>query len=84
MAAGATKAVLVSVLVLVTAAIGWARVAAAQEAVTATEARAFGLDQEAALRLSQSVVGQSPSDYKMLDRAGEPVRLAQYLSLIHI
>ena len=65
-------------LLLVAAAIGWPRTLAAQDAVTATEARAFGLDQEAALRLSQGVIGQSPSDYTMLDRAGHPVRLAQY------
>lgn len=65
-------------LLLVAAAIGWPRTLAAQDAVTATEARAFGLDQEAALRLSQGVIGQFPSDYTMLDRAGHPVRLAQY------
>ncbi len=76
MAAGATKAVLVSVLVLAIA--GWPSILAAQQAVTETEARAFGLDQEAAVRASQGVIGQSPSDYTMLDRAGEPVRLAQY------
>ncbi len=77
MAAGVGKLV-VLMLMLVAAAIGWPRVTTAQEAVTATEARAFGLDQEAALRLSQSVVGLFPSDYTMLDRAGEPLRLAQY------
>lgn len=68
----------VLVLLLLAAAIGWPRVSAPQAAVTETEARAFGLDQEAALRLSQGVVGQFPSDYTMLDSAGVPVRLAQY------
>lgn len=78
MAAGAGKLVLVLVLVLVTAAIGGPRESAAQQALTATEARAFGLDQEAAVRASQAVIGQFPSDYPMLDRAGEPLRLTRY------
>ncbi len=77
-AMAARAGISVLVLVLVTAAIGWPRAVAAQAAVTETEARAFGLNQEAALRLSQSVVGRFPSDYTMSDRAGKPVRLAQY------
>ncbi len=54
-----------------------ARTLAVQDAVTATEARALRLDQEAAVRASQGV-GKFPSDYTMLDRAGHPVRLTQY------
>jgi len=36
------------------------------------------LDQKAALRTSQSVIGSLPSDYTLLDREGRPVRLSQY------
>lgn len=38
-----------------------------------------GLDQATALKISQAVVGQSISDFTLLDRAGQPVRLSQYL-----
>ena len=65
-------------LVLALLAVGGPGELAAQEAVTASEARTFGLDQEAAVRASQAVIGQFPSDYPMLDRAGEPLRLARY------
>lgn len=36
------------------------------------------LDQSTALRVSQSVVGTKPSDFTLLDREGQPVRLSQY------
>jgi protein SCO1/2 len=36
------------------------------------------LDPDAALRISQSVVGKPIGDYTLLDRAGRPVRLADY------
>jgi len=36
------------------------------------------LDPEAALRVSQSVVGQSVGDFTLLDREGRPVRLSSY------
>jgi protein SCO1/2 len=35
-------------------------------------------DPEAALRVSQAVVGQTPADFTMLDREGRPVRLSSY------
>lgn len=56
----------------------WLRPAYAQQAITETEARAFGLDQQAAVELSQGVVGHTPNDYRMLDSKGQSVRLAQY------
>ena len=37
-----------------------------------------GLDQKAALRVSQSVLGSSIGEYTLLDREGRPVRLASY------
>jgi protein SCO1 len=37
-----------------------------------------GLDQTAALRVSQSVVGKSIPDFTLLDREGRAVRLSQY------
>jgi protein SCO1/2 len=36
------------------------------------------LDQSTALRVSQSVIGTKPSDFTLLDRDGQPVRLSQY------
>lgn len=36
------------------------------------------LDQQAALRASQSVIGTTPSDFTFLDREGQPIRLSQY------
>jgi protein SCO1 len=47
--------------------------AAAKEAL-----RVPGLDQQAALRASQAALGQSVGDFTLLDRAGRPVRLADY------
>lgn len=38
----------------------------------------LGLDQNAALQASQAVVGRQISDFTLLDRAGQPVRLSQY------
>ena len=38
----------------------------------------LGLDQNAALRASQAVVGTQISDFTLLDREGRPVRLSQY------
>ena len=37
-----------------------------------------GLDQKAALRASQTALGNSIGDYTLLDREGRPVRLASY------
>lgn len=37
-----------------------------------------GLDQEAALRASQAVLGSTPADYTLLDREGRPVQLSSY------
>ena len=37
-----------------------------------------GLDQTAALRISQSVIGKPVPDFTLLDREGRPVRLSQY------
>jgi len=38
----------------------------------------LALDQSAALRTSQSVIGTTPDDFTFLDREGRPVRLSQY------
>lgn len=38
----------------------------------------LGLDQAAALRTSQAVIGNTVSDFTLLDREGRPVRLSQY------
>lgn len=56
--------------------VGPALAAAAEEA--AAVATSIGLDQGDALRLSQSVVGQTVSDFTLLDREGRPVRLSHY------
>ena len=40
--------------------------------------RVPGLDQKAAIRASQAVVGQPIGDYTLLDREGRPVRLSSY------
>ncbi len=39
---------------------------------------AVGLDQNAALRASQAVIGKEIGDFTLLDREGRPVRLSQY------
>lgn len=52
---------------------GLLQTAAAQEAP-----RVPVLDQQAAIRASQAVVGQPIGDYTLLDREGKPVRLASY------
>lgn len=50
-----------------------------QPAPAATEeAGAAALDQQAALRASQAVVGRPVGDYTLLDREGRPVRLAAF------
>lgn len=46
--------------------------------VTQEAAPAIGLDQTAALQLSQSVIGKTIDDFTLLDREGRPVRLSQY------
>lgn len=38
----------------------------------------FGLDQEAAVKLSQSALGKHPADYAFRDRAGREVTLSRY------
>ena len=38
----------------------------------------MGLDQNAALRASQAVIGKEIGDFTLLDREGRPVRLSQY------
>lgn len=38
----------------------------------------LGLDQTAALKTSQSVIGKTIDDFTLLDRDGRPVRLSQY------
>ena len=47
-------------------------------AQTAPAPTTLGLDQNAALRLSQAVVGKQISDFTLLDRNGQAVRLSQY------
>ena len=47
-------------------------------AQTAPAQTTLGLDQNAALRLSQAVVGKQISDFTLLDRNGQAVRLSQY------
>ncbi len=47
-------------------------------AAAGEEAGANALDQQAALRASQAVVGRPIGDFTLLDREGRPVRLAAY------
>jgi protein SCO1/2 len=47
-------------------------------AAGAEPASRIALDQAAALRDSQAVLGSQPGDYTLLDREGRPVRLASY------
>lgn len=46
--------------------------------IDSAEVRAFGLDQEAALRASQAVLGHRPADYTLRDRASRTVSLSQF------
>ena len=41
-------------------------------------AKAFGLDQDAALRRSQAVLGTTLADFRLQDRAGETIALSRY------
>lgn len=71
---GAAGLVLVTALALFGA--GPALAATGEEA--AAVAASVSLDQSDALRLSQSVVGRTVSDFTLLDREGRPVRLSHY------
>lgn len=44
----------------------------------ATATTTLGLDQIAALRISQAVVGKTVDDFTLLNRDGQPIRLSQY------
>jgi protein SCO1 len=65
-------------LLLLAGLVGGLPLSAQQTAITEAEARAFGLDQQAALQLSQSRLQQFPNDYALVDSHGQSVRLAQY------
>ena len=54
-----------------------AQTATQPESLAPTEA-SLGLNQTAALELSQSVIGTKIDDFTLLDREGRPVRLSQY------
>ena len=56
----------------------WLACALAQPAAAQDAARPPGLDQQAAVRASQAVVGQAIGDHTLRDRQGRPVRLASY------
>lgn len=66
------------VLVVAMALFGVGPVLAATGDEAATAAAPASLDQAAALRLSQSVVGSTVSDFTLLDREGRPVRLSHF------
>ncbi|OGB05999.1 MAG: hypothetical protein A3E79_10980 [Burkholderiales bacterium RIFCSPHIGHO2_12_FULL_61_11] len=66
------------VLIVAIALFGTGLVLAATGAEVAGVATPASLDQAAALRLSQSVVGNTVSDFTLLDREGRPVRLSHY------
>ncbi len=67
------------VLSMALAAFGTGQVfAAAGTEVTTAIADSVDLDQAAALRLSQSVVGKTVRDFTLQDREGRPVRLSSY------
>ena len=53
---------------------GWLGCASADEAPTSRAT----LDPAEALRISQAAIGRKIGDYTLLDRAGKPVRLADY------
>ncbi len=48
------------------------------ESSASGEPPVFGLDQDAALRRSQAVQGQSPTDFHLLDRNGRTVALSRF------
>jgi protein SCO1 len=63
---------------------GWPALALAAALTAAAAARAQEapgpvLDQDAAVRASQAVIGQTVPDYTLLDRDGRPVRFAAFL-----
>lgn len=66
------------VLSVAIAVFGNGQVLAASDAEVAAIATPVSLDQAAALRLSQSVVGNKVSNFTLLDREGRPVQLARY------
>ncbi len=66
------------VLSVAIAAFGTGQALAASGAEIATIATPVGLDKNAALRLSQSVAGNTVSNFSLLDREGRPVQLARY------
>ena len=50
----------------------------AQQPITELNEKSLGLDQIAALRTSQAVLGNQISDFVLLDREGRPVSLSRY------
>ncbi len=62
---------------VVACAIVWSSASSAP-ADSGPQPSASGLDPAAALRASQAVVGKQVSDFTLLDRSGQPVRLSQY------
>ncbi len=62
---------------VVACAIVWSSASGAP-ADSGPQPSASGLDPAAALRASQAVVGKQVSDFTLLDRSGQPVRLSQY------
>jgi protein SCO1 len=66
-------------LLVLLAGIFWAQPLNAQTAaISEREARAFGLDQQAAVTLSQAALGRFPQDYSLVDSAGKTLRLAGF------
>jgi protein SCO1 len=61
------------------AALVLAAALAVAAAVRAEDAPRPALDQDAAVRASQAVIGRTVPDYTLLDREGRPVRLAAFL-----
>ncbi len=65
-------------LSLVLAAFGTGQALAASSEQTPSVTTPVSLDQAVALRQSQSVIGKTVSDFTLLDREGQPIRLSRY------
>lgn len=71
-----TIGITVSVLVAISTAATAQAITQPDDAAQASPS--LGLDQSTALKLSQSVIGNTIDDFTLLDREGRPVRLSQY------
>jgi protein SCO1 len=69
---------IVSGLAVSAASLTFAFASTASGAISSADGVVQGLDRDQALRASQNVVGNTVSDFTLLDREGRPVRLSQF------